>query len=45
MGSGYLPVTHAANDMDAIHSSGLALTGSMENVLTEAVDAVNTNEL
>ena len=31
--------------MDAIHSSGLALTGSMENVLTEAVDAVNTNEL
>ena len=45
VGSGYLPVTHAANDMDAIHSSGLALTGSMENVLTEAVDAVNTNEL
>ena len=45
VGSGYLPVTHAANDMDAIHSSGLALTGSMENVLMEAVDAVNTNEL
>lgn len=45
VGSGYLPVTHAANDMDAIHSSGLTLTGSMENVLTEAVDAVNTNEL
>ena len=45
VGSGYLPVTYAANDMDAIHSSGLALTGSMENVLTEAVDAVNTNEL
>ena len=45
VGSGYLPVTHAANDMDAIHSSGLALTGNMENVLTEAVEAVNTNEL
>ena len=45
VGSGYLPVTHAANDMDAIHSSGLALTGNMENVLMEAVDAVNTNEL
>lgn len=45
VGSGYLPVTYTANDMDAIHSSGLALTGSMENVLTEAVDAVNTNEL
>ena len=35
VGSGYLPVTHAANDMDAIHSSGLALTGNMENVLME----------
>lgn len=45
VGSGYLPVTHAANDMDAIHSSGLALTDNMENVLMEAVDAVNTNEL
>lgn len=45
VGSGYLPVTYAANEMDAIHSSGLALTGSMENVLMEAVDAVNTNEL
>ena len=45
VGSGYLPVTHAANDMDAIHSSGLALTGNMKNVLMEAVDAVNTNEM
>ena len=45
VGSGYLPVTHAANDMDAIHSSGLTLTGNMENVLMEAVNAVNTNEL
>ena len=38
-------MTHAANDMDAIYSSGLALTGNMENVLTEAVEAVNTNEM
>ena len=45
VGSGYLPVTHAANDMDAIHSSGLTLTDNMKNVLMEAVDAVNTNEL
>lgn len=45
VGSGYLPVTHAANDMDAIYSSGLTLTGNMENVLTEAVEAVNTNEM
>ena len=43
--SGYIPVTYAANDMAAIHSSGLALTGSMENVQPEAVDAVTTNEL
>ena len=27
------------------NSSGLALTGNMENVLTEAVEAVNTNEM
>ena len=45
VGSGYLPVTHAANYMDAIHSSGLTLTDNMKNVLMEAVDAVNTNEL
>ena len=45
VGAGYLPGPHAANDMDAIHSSGLTLTGNMENVLMEAVDAVNTNEL
>ena len=31
--------------MDAIYSSGLTLTGNMENVLTEAVEAVNTNEM
>jgi len=45
VGSGYLPVTHAANDMDAIRSSGLTLTGNMESILTEAVDTVNNNEL
>ena len=45
VGSGYLTVTYAANDMDAIRSSGLALTGNMESILTEAVNTVNTNEL
>ena len=45
VGSGYLPVTRAANDMDAIRSSGLILTGNMENILTQAVDTVNSSEM
>ena len=45
VGSGYLPVTHAANDMDAIHASGLDLSDNMEQILTRAVDAVNSNRL
>ena len=45
VGSGYLPVTHAANEMDAIRSSGLILTGNMENILTQAVDTVNSSEM
>ena len=45
VGSGYLPVTRAANDMDAIRSSGLILTGNMENILTQAVDTVNSCEM
>ncbi len=45
VGSGYLPVTHAANDMDAIHASGLTITPKMDAILTGAVDAVNTWEL
>ena len=45
VGSGYLPVTRAANDMDAIRSSGLILTGNMENILAQAVDTVNSCEM
>ncbi len=45
VGSGYLPVTHAANDMDAIHSSGLELSPKMDAILTGAVEAVNTLDL
>lgn len=45
VGSGYLPVTHAANDMDAIRSSGLVLSDKMDSILTGAVEATNTLEL
>ena len=45
VGSGYLPVTHAANNMDAIHASGLELTGNMEQILTGAVQEVDSNRL
>ena len=45
VGSGYLPVTHAANDMDVIRSSGLELSPKMDSILTGAVEAVNTLEL
>ena len=45
VGSGYLPVTHAANDMDVIRSSGLELSPKMDDILTGAVEAVNTLEL
>lgn len=31
--------------MDAIRSSGLILTGNMENILTQAVDTVNSSEM
>ncbi len=43
--SGYLPVTTAANDMDAIRASGLELTDTMEQVLSGAVETVRKNEL
>lgn len=45
VGSGYLPVTTAANDMTAIKASGLDLTGNMEAILTGAVEAVQNNRL
>jgi multiple sugar transport system substrate-binding protein len=43
--SGYLPVTTAANDMDAIRASGLELTDNMEQILSGAVKTVHKNEL
>ena len=45
VGSGYLPATKAANDMDAIRTSSLQLNGNMEDILTGAVDTVNNNRL
>jgi len=45
VGSGYLPVTTAANDMAAIKASGLALSGNMEQILSGAVEAVQNNRL
>ena len=45
VGSGYLPVTTAANDMDAIRASGLELTDNMEQILSGAVETVHNNEL
>lgn len=45
VGSGYLPVTHAADDMTAIENSGLDLTDSMKDVLANAIDAVENHEL
>lgn len=45
VGSGYLPVTHAACDMDAIEQSGLPLSGSMKEILSTAIDTVNSCEL
>ena len=45
VGSGYLPVTHAADDMTAIENSGLDLTESMKDVLANAIDAVENHEL
>lgn len=43
--SGYLPVTHEGNSIDAIRASGLALSDEMDEVLSAAVDTVNENHL
>ena len=45
VGSGYLPVTHAADDMNVIENSGLDLTDPMKEILSNAIDAVENNEL
>ena len=45
VGSGYLPVTQDANDMDTIHASGLSLSGNMEQILSDAIQTVKTDRL
>lgn len=45
MDSGYLPVTTAANDMEAIKTSGLELSPKMERILSNAVQSVKNNTL
>ena len=45
VGSGYLPVTHAANDMKAIEASGLEMTDAVRDILIIATDEVENNEL
>ena len=43
VGSGYLPVTRKANDMQEILASGLTLDDNMQQTLAVAVDTVNGN--
>lgn len=45
VGSGYLPVTKAATNMDAIRTHAPALDPAMEQILTAAVDTVNDNTM
>ena len=45
VGSGYLPVTHEADDINFVDNSGLNLTENMHNILSEAINAVENNEL
>lgn len=45
IGSGYLPVTKEANNMDQIEKSGLELNDTMKNILTGAVTSINENQL
>ena len=44
-GSGYLPVTKEANNMDTIRKSTASLSASMDSILTVAVDSVNSNQM
>lgn len=45
VGSGYLPVTRAANDMELIQTNQSDLTDVMDRILKAAVDMVNNNTL
>ena len=43
--SGYMPVTHEANDIEAMENSGLEISDSIRNVLTLSIDAINNDQL
>lgn len=45
VGSGYLPVTYEANDMKKIEENAPSISDSMKNILSVAVDSVNTRQL
>lgn len=45
VGSGYMPVTKAANNMDTIKAAGLTLSPVVEQMLTGAVATINENRL
>lgn len=45
VGSGYLPVTKKANNMEAIRENEASLSASIDSILTAAVDTVNNNQL
>ena len=45
VGSGYMPVTKAANNMDTIKAAGMTLSPVVEQVLTGAVATINENRL
>ncbi len=43
--SGYMPVTYAANNLDAMEASGLEISDSIHSVLELSIDAVNNDRL
>lgn len=43
--SGYMPVTYAANSMEAMEATGLEISDSIRDVLSLSIDAVNKNRL
>ena len=43
--SGYLPVTKEANNMDAIRKQNSSISSSMDEILSAAVDSINTCQL
>ena len=43
--SGYLPVTKAGNDMEVIRSSGLDVSEEMDQLLSTALDTVNSHQM